>query len=183
MEGADGSGKSNFAKAITNYLLERNLPVHANAEKDMVTHPWRPNRTTAADLLLKLQKRLITDEVYIVDRGELSDIIYRTFDFDKYKALMTLEDYYAHYQYYSHRYLIVHCDSDRSEQLMLARGEDNPVSIQEHQKLRYLFNQIMPIFNSRKFDAARSIENPTYLTDICEGIYQQLLWRGVKPNE
>ena len=30
--------------------------------------------------------------------------------------------------------LLVHCDSAKSEPLMLARGEDNPVSISEHQK-------------------------------------------------
>lgn len=179
VEGVDGSGKSTFAKAVTGYLREQGFAVHSKAEKLMVTHPWRLDRITKENLLYELRRCLHSNKVYIVDRGELSDIIYRVFDFEKYSSLMTLSEYYNFYRLFSERYIIVHCDSDRSEQLMLARGEDNLVSITEHQKLRYLFNQIMPLFNARKFDAAVSIENPEYLPAILADIRMTLLLKGI----
>jgi thymidylate kinase len=175
IEGVDGSGKSTFAKAITTYLQDQKFKVYPKAEKLMVTHPWRLDRISKVNLATKIRQCAESDTIYIVDRGELSDIIYRTFDSDKYSALMTLKEYYELYKMHEHQHMIVHCDSVRSEQLMLLRGEDNLISIREHQKLRYLFNQIMPLFNARKFDAAVSIENPTYLDLICADIRMQLL--------
>ncbi len=177
IEGVDGSGKSTFAKAITKYLQDKKMDVYPKGEKLMVTHPWRLDRTTKENLLFNLRACLMSQTVFIVDRGEISDLIYRAFDNDKYTALMTLKEYQDHYNYYSHRYILVHCDSNRSEQLMLERGEDNPISITEHQKLRYLFNQVMPLFHAHKFDAARNIANPTYIDLICNEIYIKLLSR------
>jgi len=179
IEGVDGSGKSTFAKAITEYLQEHGFDVIPKAEKLMVTHPWRLDRISKDELTYRLRGCLTNDnKVYIVDRGEISDILYRTFDSDKYSALMTLQEYYNLYKLYANKYFFVHCDSQRSEELMLKRGEDNPISITEHQKLRYLFNQVMPLFNSRKFDAAVSIENPSYLTAICASIRMDLIMQG-----
>jgi len=183
IEGVDGSGKSTFAKAITEFLQEKEFDVYPNAEELMVTHPWRVDRIANKEQLsFKLRSCLTSDKIFIVDRGELSDIIYRTFDFDKHSALMTLDEFYKLYQMYSHRYIIVHCDTNQSEQLMLNRGEDNHVSITEHQKLRYLFNQIMPLFNARKYDAAESMKNPDYLPTILADIRITLLWRGAIDN-
>jgi len=183
IEGVDGSGKSTFAKAITEYLQERGFKVHPKAEKLMVTHPWRLDRVTPSKLSSELRRCLSSKDIFIVDRGELSDIIYRTFDNHEYSALMSLKDYYDHYQQHSHQYIIVHCDSDRSEQLMLARGEDNKISIVEHQKLRYLFNQIMPLFYARKFDAAESIKNPDYLSAFCMSIRMDLFIMGATDDD
>lgn len=182
IEGVDGSGKSTFAKAVTEYLQDQGFIVHAKAEKAMVTHPWRLDRISAQELIFKIRARVTSKEVFIVDRGELSDIIYRTFDFDKYQALMSLKDYYRLYERYAPNYIIIHCDTDRSEELMLARGEDNKISIVEHHKLRYLFNQIMPLFNAIKFDAAISIDNPNYLPAILANIRMELILRGAKDN-
>ena len=180
IEGVDGSGKSTFATAITEHLQSKGFDVVPKGEKSMVTHPWRFDRVTKTELSFRLNQCLTSPQIYIVDRGELSDIIYRIFDFEKYSALMTLNDYYDLYQLYANRYIIVHCDSIRSEELMLARGEDNPVSITEHQKLRYVFNMIMPLFSAIKFDAAVSIANPDYLPAICRNIAIQLVIRGAK---
>jgi len=182
IEGVDGSGKSTFAKAITEYLQAQGFKVHPKAEKMMVTHPWRLDRITAVELRHRIVSRAISNEVFIVDRGELSDIIYRTFDFEKYQALMTLEEYYNLYRQYSAQHIIVHCDSDRSEELMLARGEDNKISIVEHQRLRYLFKQIMPLFHAIKFDAALSIKDPNYMNIKCSNIRMELIMRGVPDN-
>ncbi len=183
IEGVDGSGKSTFAKHITKYLQDTGFNVVPNAEKAMVTHPWREDRIDKDTLIMRLRQRLADKyTIYIVDRGELSDIIYRTFDLDKYKALMSLEEFYRVYYIYSKYYHIVHCDSEMSEELMLKRGEDNEISIKEHQKLRYLFNQIMPIFHATKFDAAKSMTEPNYLDNICELIRFNLLMNGAIDN-
>jgi energy-coupling factor transporter ATP-binding protein EcfA2 len=183
IEGVDGSGKSTLAKAISDYLKTHefdNKPwiIHPKAHQLMVTHPWRINRITAEQLRERLVRYLLSPEIYIVDRGELSDIIYRTFDNDKYQALMTLKEYYSLYQEYHHRYVIIHCDSDDSKPLMLARGEDNPISISEHHNLRYLFKQIMPLFNAISFDVGLSIQNPHYLDHICANIRMQLIMKS-----
>lgn len=182
IEGVDGSGKSTFAKALTTHLQEEGFDVVPKAEKLMVTHPWRPDRIDKASLRRQLRKCLDSPQVFIVDRGELSDIIYRTFDFKKYTALMTLKEFFNIWAYNQDKYIIVHCDSDKSEQLMLARGEDNEISIVEHQKLRYLFNQIMPLFNALTFDADRSIKSSTYLDVVCSGVAIQLAINGAKRN-
>jgi thymidylate kinase len=183
IEGVDGSGKSTFSKALAEHLQKEGFDVVPKANKLMVTHPWRFDRITKAELRYRLQGCLNSEKIYIVDRGELSDIIYRTFDFEKYSALMTLKEFYNIWRDNQNKYLLVHCDSDMSEQLMLARGEDNEISIVEHQKLRYLFNQIMPLFNAVKFDAERSIKSETYLDVICAGIAIQLIINGAKKNK
>ena len=175
IEGVDGSGKSTFAKAITKHLQEQGFDVVPKAEKFMVTHPWRLDRVNKDKLLFELNRCLNSGAIYIVDRGELSDIIYRVFDNEKYSALMPLNEYYLHFREYSTEYIMVHCDSIRSEELMLARGEDNPISITEHQRLRYLFNMIMPLFGAIKFDAAISIASPAYLDAMCRNIATRLL--------
>jgi thymidylate kinase len=183
IEGVDGSGKSTFAKAITTYLQEKGFAVYPKAEKLMVTHPWREDRTTKEELTIQLRSCLASNMVHIVDRGELSDIIYRTFDSHKYQSLMSLYEYHLIFRAYSHRYIIIHCDSEMSEQLMLTRGEDNHISIVEHQKLRYLFNQIMPLFRARKFDAAKSIADPDYLPNMCHTIRMDLLSMGATDHD
>lgn len=183
IEGVDGSGKSTFAKAITKYLQDHNFDVYPNAEKLMVTHPWRLDRISRNSLTTKLRQCLTSKTVYIVDRGEISDILYRTFDFEKYSSLMSLKEFFELYRVYRNNYIIIHCDSDRSEELMLKRGEDNPISISEHQKLRYLFNQVMPLFNARRFDAAENIKNPSYLEAICASIRMDLLMMGATDYE
>lgn len=182
IEGVDGSGKSTFATAVTEYLQKEGFVVHPKAEKMMVTHPWRIDRITREQLIERLIPRLLSDEVFIVDRGELSDIIYRVFDFEKYQALMSLKEYYELYRLYERAYIVVHCDTIRSEELMLARGEDNKISIVEHQKLRYLFNEIMPLFNSIKYDAALSMQLPSYLPAVLENIKMHLIFGGAKRN-
>lgn len=182
IEGVDGSGKSTFAKAVTEYLQEQGFKVHPKAEKAMVTHPWRLDRINRDDLKRRIIGRAISKDVFIVDRGELSDIIYRTFDFDKYQSLMSLSEYHKLYTRYAQEHIIIHCDTDRSEELMLKRGEDNTISIVEHHKLRYLFNQIMPLFNAIKFDAAINIKNPSYLNAILANIRMELILRGIKDH-
>lgn len=180
IEGVDGSGKSSFAAAVTTYLQEKGFKVHPKAEKQLVTHPWRLNRLTTQGYLSRLRSFLGSAEVFIVDRGELSDIIYRTFDNEKYSALMTLSEFYRFYQMMQHSFIVVHCDTDQSYELMLKRGEDNQVSITEHQKLRYLFNQVMPLFNAIKYDLS---VKPSYLDAILANVRMQLILNGATDHE
>ncbi len=182
IEGVDGSGKSTFAKHITKYLHEHNFHVVPFAEKFMVTHPWREDRISARDLQIKIRALTNSSEVFIVDRGELSDIIYRVFDHHKFKPLMSLNTFYNLYNICKKKYIIIHCDSKKSEELMLKRGEDNLVSIEEHQKLRYLFNIIMPMFDAIKYDVEQDINNPNYLDNISLSIKMKLLEAGAKDD-
>ena len=79
------------------------------------------------------------------------DIIYVTFtkinqviDLDELSVIKPLID--------DDRVLVLFCDSDKAYSKMLNRGDNNKIAITHHKQLRYLFNNIMPLFSNYKVD-------------------------------
>lgn len=156
LEGVDGSGKTTLKNKIEERLnqiksLKGITEVIANGEALIPTKPTDLNRLTDVQLLDQL-KRMAEDrtKVYICDRGPLSDIIYRTFD--SYDTVISLSDFWQFWLMFNQTFVVVLCDTDRSEELMKARGDDNPIAYTRHQELRYLFKQITPLFGCVNYD-------------------------------
>lgn len=159
-EGADASGKSTLIKAIADRLKElqrvNKLDVHINAENIVPTRPGRPDRISPTELI-KRWVAMATDinTVYLMDRGPISDVIYRTFD--QYHPVVNLMQFYAIYIAYYRLITVIHCDSSGSEEALKARGDDNPIALKHHQQIRYLFKQIMPMFGALTYDFEEAI--------------------------
>lgn len=159
LEGVDGSGKTTLKEALTKRLTQlepiRGVKVYPEGESLIPTRPSDPNRLNALELVTKLYD-MATDPgmIYICDRGPISDIIYRAFD--EHHPIMPLEAFWTWWLGNQQVIVIVHCDTNRSEQLMKDRGDNNPTAINHHKSLRYLYKQIMPIFRPVKYDIETS---------------------------
>jgi thymidylate kinase len=156
LEGVDGTGKTTLANALADRIeqLKRThniTKVVKNGESLINTHPLKPNRLTENELLIQLYQMTIDlSTIYICDRGPISDIIYRAYD--EYPTVTTLENFWVFWMAHQHIFICVHCDSDKSEELMKRRGDDNPVVYTKYQELRYWYKQICPLFNAVKYD-------------------------------
>ena len=158
IEGVDGSGKTTLKEHLAKRLKQLRLvkgieEIIPDGEKLIPTHPTRPGRLTGKELLQKIFEMTIeVDKVYICDRGPISDIIYRTFD--EHKVVTTLRDFCELIMVIRPLLVMVHCDSDKSLDLMKARGDENPIAYEKHKELRYLYQQLMGLFGAIKYDVA-----------------------------
>lgn len=177
IEGVDGSGKSTLKGRLLKRLEQikdlHNIKIYPEGETLIPTHPSKANRLSREDLFKQLSKMANDpNTVYICDRGPLSDIIYRAFD--DYKPLVSLEELLWFWGTQGIMIVTVHCVNDRSEELMKERGEENPVAIQYHKALKYIYNQIMPLFGAINYDF--SVESDEKLSSINTILAR--LWAG-----
>lgn len=154
IEGVDGSGKTTLINILTERIKQledlKKVKLVEHAEELIPTHPKRQDRIIKEKLITELQRmNSEITTIYLIDRGPISDIIYRTFD--EHKPIMTMYELQQLYSVLDNMF-IVHCDSDKSFDAMTKRGDENNISIKYHSELRYLFNQVMPTFNSFKID-------------------------------
>lgn len=170
LEGPDGSGKTTLANAIAKFCDSKDFVYERDAEKRISTHPTRPDRVDKATLFDRLEEMLADGVVHILDRGPISDSIYRMFD--DYKPVAKLEDYLKLFKQYRNNIIIVYTRTEHAEEAMLARGDDNPVAIRHHKELTKAYDLLMGIIKynlptrCRKFDY--TVENATkdVLTDL-----------------
>lgn len=155
LEGVDGSGKSTLAAVIAKRLEEvktiRKIKYVANGEDLIPTNPNKPNRLTTEELgtkLIQMVQDLTT--VYICDRGPISDIIYRTFD--EFEPVMNLDLFWKLWFFNAHLFIIVYCNNNKSLELMLERGDSNPIAVNKHKELEYLYSQIIELFCPVHYD-------------------------------
>jgi thymidylate kinase len=185
-EGVDGSGKSTLKQEVINRLEQlktlKHIEIVADAEKLIPTHPKREDRITKAKLYSELMRMALdTTTVYICDRGPISDIVYRVFD--KYEPLTSLGELFM-FMVRVDQIVVVYCDSDMSEELMLKRGEDNPVALQRHQELRKLYKQVMSMFLHVQYNVATMGNNLHIITNIILAqLWQNQKLKGDKENE
>ncbi len=168
-EGADGSGKTTLKEKVVDRLMNMSsltdkYTIVNNIEPYINSNPSSGVRCSKTDLYLRW-KELIDDQeaIYVIDRSPLSDIVYRAFD--EHDVLMTLEDFT--YLIKTTKVINVFCDSDRAEELMKARGDDNPIALAKHRTIRYLYRQAFSMVPWRiEYDVARAIDDENYVDMI-----------------
>lgn len=175
IEGVDGSGKTTLANKLTTRLNQlaplKKIKVVPDGESMISTRPDLPGRLSKADLIITMDKMAnSTDTVYICDRGPISDIIYRMFDDEE--PVLTLEAFWTFWLVHTQSMVVVHCDTDNSNRLMLSRGENNPVSIQHHKTIRAIYNELMPFFGAIKYDITDAPDNLDIINTILSRLWQ-----------
>ena len=157
-EGPDGSGKSTLITYLSRRLDQlqrlRGIKVVEHGERLIPTRPYQPNRIEPSALMVKLAEMAIDKEtVYILDRGPLSDIIYCAFN--GYQPVISLSTWFVFWLNYSDMITMVYCDSDVAEEMMLARGDNYPIAVQYYKQIRYMYQQVMPMFSPCRYDMAK----------------------------
>lgn len=168
-EGADGSGKTTLKEKVVDRLMNMSsltdkYTIVNNIEPYINSNPSSGVRCSKTELYLRWRE-LIDDQeaIYVIDRSPLSDIVYRAFD--EHDVLMTLDDFT--YLIKTTKVINVFCDSDRAEELMKARGDDNPIALAKHRTIRYLYRQAFSMVPWRiEYDVARAIDNENYVDMI-----------------
>ena len=152
LEGPDGSGKSTLIEALNDMLVGSGYEVDACANRFIPTHPlakYRPDGASRIDettMYRALKKMAKSDKIYIVDRGPISDIIYRTFD--DFEPVTTLSRFISELQKLQHT-KIIYCHNNKAEEMMLKRGDDNPIAIAKHKEISKLYELVFEQIESQ----------------------------------
>lgn len=142
LEGPDGSGKTTLAQTIAKVLVDKNITIPIlSAEEHIPTRPNREDRVNERQLFKQLKIMALSDKVYVIDRGPISDIIYRCFD--NAEPVTTLNKVIKFLQKYNNKVMLVYCNSDSAYENMIARGDDNPVAVSQHSIISKMFKVIM----------------------------------------
>ena len=142
LEGVDGTGKSTLVRMLEDSLSQFGK-VDAEANKRIPTHPNRPGRVTQAKMFKELKAMARDNVIHIVDRGPISDVIYRVFD--AHKSVTTIEKVQEFLQEFNNRVLTIYCRNNVAKRNMLERGDDNPVAIEKHDELTKAFDIVMQL--------------------------------------
>lgn len=147
LEGPDGSGKSTLADKIVELCKQLNKKYDRNGEPKVSTHPTRPNRVNANEVFNILKDMAESDEIVILDRGPISDNLYRMFD--NYEPVAQLPDYIKLFKEFvdKNQMLIIYTRTMKAEEAMRARGDDNPVALNRHKELTKAYDLIMGLIN------------------------------------
>jgi len=170
LEGVDGSGKTTLAKEIYKYALRlqtiKGYTIEPQAESMISTNPNKPLRWSGEKLIAKLNEWANdTTKLYIMDRGPISDIVYRIFD--DHQTACCLDDLRGVFCK-PNMSEIIYCDSKDSETLMKERGDDNPIAIQRHKELRKAYSIIMTLFPGTRYSIGGSVRG------TCDYVFQKL---------
>lgn len=143
LEGPDGSGKSTLSDAITNELIKRDLPViqTKDGKCDIDTHPRSQYRNTAPQLIMNFVDMAYKDAIYVLDRGPVSDVVYR--QFDEYEPVINSGQLYCLLNMTVDKVYVVYCRTDVAEEKMLERGDDNPIAIKKHKEIAKAYDELM----------------------------------------
>lgn len=149
LEGPDGSGKSTLINLIDR-KLQKTKPlgfVCSGAEERIITHPWKIGRVTEKELFATLAK-MASDKTrcFIIDRGPISDIIYRVFD--DATTVTTVPKLVDFMKKYRTKILTIYCRTDAAEKAMLTRGDENPIAIEHHKEITKVYDIFMSVLKN-----------------------------------
>lgn len=146
IEGVDGSGKSTLADKIAKMCEKEKFIYNRYAERDIPTKPLALNRMKFEELVVKFNQMANDSVLHIMDRGPISDCIYRMFD--NYEPVGKLEDYIAMFDGCKNNLMIVYARTKKAEEMMRKRGDDNPIAMSRHKELSKAYDLIMGIVNT-----------------------------------
>lgn len=146
IEGVDGSGKSTLADKIAKMCKKEKFVYERYAERNISTKPDAINRITFEELVKKFEFMANDSVLHILDRGPISDCIYRMFD--EYEPVGKLQDYISLFDGCKNKLMIVYARTKKAEEMMHKRGDDNPVAISRHKELSKAYDLVMGIVNT-----------------------------------
>lgn len=172
LEGPDGSGKSTLSDAITDELITRDMPVmqikDGNCGVD--THPKSPFRNTPDQLISAFAQLAYSDMIYVLDRGPISDVIYRCYD--EYEPVISVDKVVNLLSLLKNKVKVIFCDNDIAEQKMLERGDDNPIAIAKHKEITNNYRSIMYFIEHEVFDYTRTTA-PIFADKIIDSLKEE----------
>jgi len=153
LEGVDCTGKTTLYNALTTKLQKlaslKQLTIVKDAESLVTTNPRKPNRISCENLWSTLFKwARQRNHIYIMDRGPISDNVYRCFD--DIEPVMDLRLCAMMYQ--CSGIIVIHCDSPRGREIIKERGDDNPIALANWDKIHKTYRIMMPLFNPFIYD-------------------------------
>lgn len=141
LEGPDGSGKTTLCKKIQEMC--NTLGINwALGEVLINTNPIKPDRCTNQQLFERMFRMLYSDDVcYILDRGPISDCVYRLFD--NYEPVVEFPELYSFFEMHAAKIHFIYCHNSQAEKFMKERGDDNPVALAKHHKISQAYDIAM----------------------------------------
>jgi hypothetical protein len=94
------------------------------------------------------------DTIIVLDRGPISDVIYR--HFDDYKPVLNEGQVADLLSLLKDKIKVVFCDNDVAEQKMLERGDENPIAIEKHKDITNWYRNFMTFIKHEVFDYTRT---------------------------
>lgn len=175
LEGPDGSGKTTLANEIEAVAKAMDYVVYYG-EPTVSTKPNSPHRVDKELLKNRMGFMVDSDNLYILDRGPISDCIYRLFD--EYEPVVEFPEFYHWLKCYHTKLMLVYCTNDKAEEYMRKRGDDNPVALAKHHKIcqayDMVFNDLRNIVVSR-YDFTNVLSRIDLLTKVKRMLEE---WKG-----
>ena len=151
LEGPDGSGKSTLVNKLHKYLDKFNefdkLIVCSGAEQMIPTHPKKENRVTEKQLYQVLKRYVLDDEaLFIIDRGPISDFLYRVFD--NYSSVTTINKFINFVKQYNNKFMTIYCRTNVAEEKMNTRGDESEIALSRHKEITKVYDIFMSMYTN-----------------------------------
>ncbi len=145
IEGVDGSGKSTLAQSLDCHLAAQYPELNVFLGEQLINTKPGDDRITNLELYTALNRWASDREsVVILDRGPISDMIYRIFDEEN--SVSNLDEFVKWLdvgEAFAHDVLLIYCRNFMSKQSMEFRGDSNPISRFYHPVLSHLYDAFM----------------------------------------
>jgi len=168
-EGVDGSGKSTLLQQISLMLKKENYEVIEDGNKLIPTHPKSENRISEENLYKELHRMAKSPKIYLLDRGPISDDVYR--QFDKLPPVTRLVSIIDFVRLHNNSIFTIYCRTEKAEEYMRQRGDDNPVALKNHRAISEIYDIVMARYadqvkNVRVYDFTKTGEFTNLMSAI-----------------
>jgi thymidylate kinase len=153
IDGLDGTGKTMLVKE---YIEKGNyIQIPTTRGSEFSTFPDDPARITANYCIEKMIEWIKSDKQYIMDRGPISDIVYRVFD--KYKSVITLQTITEMLNTFP-GFRVIWAINDKN---FYERGDDSEIAVNRHEEIKKVYELIMPYIAESMFDWEEKLKEET----------------------